>query len=338
MALPRWGIVTTADAPAPLLICHAAHHLAAGASEVHLYLDRPPLPAEMPVVAHLAALPGCRVTVTDDAYWRTRLRRRPHLHQVRQTRNATTALAGCGADFLIHLDVDEYLWQWEPLGPELALVPKGSYLKIGNVERIFAAADDGDAVFTPTFRLPETLFADGAGAEDSLAPNGLTGHSAGKAAAPRGFGYTFGIHRPRFPGRGAPRYPRHRLSEAATILHFDGFTRRDWIFKLLRKGEVLVANPESPASAARLRQVAALMEEGGDVAAAVALHDRLKQLSPEREAALRDRGRLADVVFDPAEAVRRVVPGLDLDLSAAAYDRWLAETRRDVFARFGLVP
>lgn len=338
MDLPRWGIVTTADAPAVLLLCHAAHHLAAGAAEVHVYLDTPPRPADAPLIARLAALPGCRVTVTGAAHWRARRRRRPRLHQVRQTLNATEALAGTRADFLIHLDVDEYLWLWEPLAPELALVPQGAYLKIGNVERIFTAADRGDAVFTPTFRLPETLFAEPAAEVDGLAPLGLTGHAAGKAAAPRGHGYTFGIHRPRFAGRGTPDYPRHRLSEAATILHFDGFTRRDWVFKLLRKAETLAAHPESPASEARLRQVAALMAEGNDLAAAEALHDRLKRLTAAGEAALRAGGRLAEIACDPGGAVARLLPGLTPDLSAAAYDGWLAETRRDVFARFGLAP
>ncbi|MEZ5771802.1 MAG: hypothetical protein R3D61_09310 [Defluviimonas denitrificans] len=70
MVLPRWGIVTTADAPVSLLIAHAAHHLAAGAGEVHLYLDSAPDPAED--LAPLQRLPGVRVTVADRAWWRGR--------------------------------------------------------------------------------------------------------------------------------------------------------------------------------------------------------------------------------------------------------------------------
>ncbi len=339
MKLPSWGIVTTADAPAPLILCHAAHHLAAGASEVHVYLDAPRQAAASGVVGLLQSLPGCRVTLTDRAYWRQRSNGRPRLHQIRQTRNATAALESCGVDHLLHLDVDEYLWQWEPLAEELALLPPGAFLRIGNVERIFGAGPARD-VFTRTFRVPETLFPQD---EDrrpvdpgGLTEWGLTGHAEGKAVSPRGYGYTVGIHRPRLPRDGAPRYPGHRLSEAATILHFDGFTRRDWVFKLLRKGEALEAHPKVPVSELRLRQVAALMTEGNDLRAAEELHDRLKCLTPEREAALRESGRVIDIPFDPMPPLARHFPDQDFDLSAAAHDQWLAETKRATFARFGL--
>ncbi len=335
--LPRWGIVTTVDAPANLILCHAAYHIAAGASEVHIYLDASES-ANDPVLAEMRQrLPGCRVTLTDRAYWRQRGRRRPRLHQVRQTQNATAALEASSVDYLLHLDVDEYLCQWEPLAEELALVPRGAFLKIGNIERIFSAKDRGGQLFTPTFRLPETLFDDEEEeAEDALTLSGLTGHSVGKSATPRGFGYTVGIHRPRHSGKRGLSYPRHRLSEAATILHFDGFTRRDWVYKLLRKGEALAADLKSPVSEVRLRQVAAILAEGNDFAAAVRLHDRLKCMTPEREAALRAGGRLLDIEIDPKGAVRRFFPDTVLDLSEAAYDRWLSETKQDVFARLGL--
>jgi hypothetical protein len=334
--LPRWGIVTTVDAPADLILCHAAYHIAAGASEVHIFLDEARRAPDPDLIARLTALPGCRVTVAGRAYWRANRRRRPRLHQVRQTLNATAALEASAVDYLLHLDIDEYLWQWEPLAEELRLVPPGAYLKIGNIERIFTALDRGEAVFTPTFRLPDTLFDDAAVDEGGLTQNGLTGHSAGKAVTPKGFGYTVGIHRPRHPGPRGQSYPRHRLSEAATLLHFDGFTRRDWVFKLLRKGEALAADAKSPASEARLRQVAALMAEGNDLAAAERLHDRLKCLSADEEAALRVAGRVVDIPFDPSEALARYLPDLSLDLSVAGYDRWLFDAKRETFARFGL--
>lgn len=337
MGLPRWGIVTTADAPAALLLCHAAYHLQAGAAEVHLFLDRA---GDAGLAARLGALPGCRVTVTDRAWWRGQGRRRPQLHQVRQTVNATAALGACGVDYLLHLDIDEYLWQWEPLGEELALVPAGAFLRIGNVERIFGADDAGGGVFTSTFRVPDMLFGEEEGGApdraDGLTEGGLTGHVAGKAAMPRGQGYVAGIHRPRYPGKGAPRFPRSRLSETATILHFDGFTPLDWVVKLLRKAEAVAADPRAPASETRLRQVGALLAEGTGLAAAMALHDRLKRLTPGREAALRAEGRVMDIAFDPGPALARLVPDQAADLSAAAYDRWLLDEKGAILARFGL--
>ena len=339
VVLPRWGIVTTADAPVSLLIAHAAHHLAAGAGEVHLYLDNAPDPAED--LAPLRRLPGVRVTVADRDWWRGQGRRRPRLHQVRQTRNATAALAATGMDYLIHLDIDEYLWQWEPLAEELSLLPEGHFLKIGNIERVHGLADPGTDVFSPLFRLPESLVTGWEAAEEDiqnggLTRQGLTGHASGKAASPAGLGYIAGIHRPRHSARRDARYPRHRLSESATILHFDGFTPLDWLHKLLRKGEALERDPQSPAAEERARQVAALMACGPDLTAALGLYDRLKRLDPAREAAWRSDGRVMEVPFDPAGAIAGLLPSHTADLSRAGYDGWLAAVKGDVFARFGL--
>ncbi|MEZ5773002.1 MAG: glycosyltransferase family 2 protein [Defluviimonas denitrificans] len=339
MVLPRWGIVTTADAPVSLLIAHAAHHLAAGAGEVHLYLDSAPAPAED--LAPLQRLPGVRVTVADRAWWRGQGRRRPRLHQVRQTHNATAALAATDMDYLIHLDIDEFLWQWEPLAEELSLLPEGHFLKIGNIERVHAATDPGTDIFSPLFRLPEALVSGREAAEEDLrngglTRQGLTGHSSGKAASPAGLGYTAGIHRPRLSARRGGLYPRHRLSESATILHFDGVTPLDWLHKLLRKGEALERDPQSPAAEERARQVAALMACGPDLAAALALYDRLKRLDPAREATWRGDGRVIEVPFDPAGAIAELLPGHAADLSRDGYDRWLAAAKGDVFARFGM--
>ena len=339
VVLPRWGIVTTADAPVSLLIAHAAHHLTAGAGEVHLYLDSAPDPAED--LAPLRCLPGVRVTVADRAWWRGQGRRQPRLHQVRQTHNATAALSATGMDYLIHLDIDEYLWQWEPLAEELSLLPEGHFLKIGNIERVHAAADPGTDIFSPLFRLPESLVTGREAAEEDLrngglTRQGLTGHSSGKAASPAGLGYTAGIHRPRLSARRGGLYPRHRLSESATILHFDGVTPLDWLHKLLRKGEALERDPQSPAAEERARQVEALMACGPDLAAALALYDRLKRLDPAREATWRGEGRVIEVPFDPARAIAELLPGHAADLSRDGYDRWLASTKGDVFARFGM--
>ena len=339
VVLPRWGIVTTADAPVSLLIAHAAHHLAAGAGEVHLYLDNAPEAAED--LAPLQRLPCVRVTVADRAWWRGQGRRRPRLHQVRQTHNATAALAATGMDYLIHLDIDEYLWQWEPLAEELSLLPEGHFLKIGNVERVHGATDPGTGVFSPLFRLPEALVTGQEVAEEDLqncglTRQGLTGHSSGKAASPAGFGYTAGIHRPRLTASRDARHPRHRLSESAAILHFDGFTPRDWLHKLLRKAEALDRHPESPATEERTQQVAAVKACGPDLTAALGLYDRLKRLDPAREAKWRGDGRVIEVPFDPAGSIAGLLPGHVADLSRDGYDGWLAAAKGDVFARFGL--
>lgn len=336
MTKPSWGIVCTVDAPADLIVAHAAHHLAAGASEVNYFLDTP----QPEALARLAGVPGCKLTQCDTAYWRKEMNYVPLAHQVRQRKNATWTSERSAADFLIHLDIDEFLWQFQPLEEELRHLPSGSFLSIANVERVFAPGDRFERIITSLFRVPDRLFEDEAPAPnfdaEGLTRFGVTGHAAGKSATPRGHGYILGIHRPRYPGTGEKHYPPRRLSETSAILHFDGMTRRDWVFKLIRKAAVLASNPKATTTDLRMTQIAVLTASGSDRAAAEALHDRLKCLTPEREAELRAADRLIEARLDLEAAVARLLPEATLDLSAAAYDRWLAERKGALFARYGL--
>lgn len=101
-----WGLITTALAPAEEILRYAAYHLDRGAHRVYLYLDDENLKAYAALKAH----PKCRVQTCDAAWWSKQATRRPEKHQVRQSLNATHAYTRkADTDWLIHMDVDEFL-------------------------------------------------------------------------------------------------------------------------------------------------------------------------------------------------------------------------------------
>lgn len=116
----RWGLSATILAPAPDILRFAAFHLEAGAHRLYLYLD-----GENPeAIAALKAHPKVRVTTCDAAYWQKRAGRRPQKHQVRQTHNATHAYrCADNVDWLIHMDVDEFLVPERPVAEILSALP-----------------------------------------------------------------------------------------------------------------------------------------------------------------------------------------------------------------------
>lgn len=105
--MARWGIAATIKAPTEEILRFCAHHLDLGAARLLLYLDD----ARADQASILAAHPAIDVASCDAAYWEKR-GRRPEKHQVRQTRNATHAYRrkARDLDWLIHMDVDEFLW------------------------------------------------------------------------------------------------------------------------------------------------------------------------------------------------------------------------------------
>jgi hypothetical protein len=319
-----------------LALANAAWHVAVGAREVHLYLDG----AERIDAEAFSKIPGCRLTICDDAYWSGEHgTKRPDFHQHRQALNATHALERTRTDYLLHLDADEFLWQREELGRELAGLRRGAFLQIGAVERVWAPGEDRAALFSPTFRVPENLFdppdlsltAD----EDGLTRWGLTGHATGKSVVPRGYGYKMNIHHPSLRGTGGRKPPRTR-SVDCSILHFDGITRLEWIYKLIRKAEAISIWPDAPATDTRLRQIAAMLAAGRSETAVNALHDRLKCIDSEKADRLWMTERLVRADLGIAAALDQFLPGGSAQLTAENYDHWLWDRSADLFRAYGL--
>lgn len=117
-----WGIVATVKASALDLLNWAAYHLDAGAHRLFIYLDAPCPEARGLLARH----PKIRVFDCDEAHWAKRRKAgKPEKHQTRQTLNATlTYRRQCkDLDWLIHMDVDEFLWSETPLSHALARLP-----------------------------------------------------------------------------------------------------------------------------------------------------------------------------------------------------------------------
>lgn len=109
--MASWGLVATVKASKDKVLAFAAHHLAMGASHLALYFDDP----LMPVPSVLARHPKVTVQRCDDAYWTEGDKTRPAEHQARQTRNARHATRRATTDWLVHIDVDEFLHTPRPL-------------------------------------------------------------------------------------------------------------------------------------------------------------------------------------------------------------------------------
>lgn len=118
----KWGIVSTIKAAPEDILNFAAYHIELGAHRLFLYLDAPNPEAFAALKAH----PKVRVFSCDDAHWRKLGIKRPVKHQVRQAANATDAYRRKGAevDWLIHMDVDEFLWPDKPLPDILDALPE----------------------------------------------------------------------------------------------------------------------------------------------------------------------------------------------------------------------
>ena len=338
MRAPKWGVVGTMDEPPELVAAYAAHHLWSGASAVHIYLDR-----DNPRTrAILAPLKAVHVTVADAAYWRSTLDIKvPKTHQRRQTLNATHAYRTTSVDFLVHLDADEFIHQVEPLEKELARLQRmrpGDYLNIPNLERVWLEGEAQDGMFSQTFRASTKrregdfsgLVLDGEG----LTRFGLTGHSEGKACSPTGYDYVLGIHRPHHDTERPWTFPGVKRSQSSVILHFDGMTRLHWVFKRLRKALFRNTQVGQPITEAMQAQIDAIDAAGGDMAAANALHDRIKVLGVVVDA-LREEGLLMDVPFDVARGLEALLPHERLDLSAARFDAWLRAEKAEFLEGVG---
>ncbi|MCF6430081.1 glycosyltransferase family 2 protein [Leisingera sp. MMG026] len=138
----KWGVVSTIKAHAGDILTFAAHYLEAGAHRLFLYLDAP-CPDAFP---HLKAHPKIRVTECNETYWR-RMGRRPVKHQVRQSANASRAYqrqAG-DVDWLLHCDVDEFLWSAGSVAARLAALPP--VIRCARVRPVEALAGGGGTAF-----------------------------------------------------------------------------------------------------------------------------------------------------------------------------------------------
>ncbi len=115
-----WGISATIKAPVDDILRFAAYHLDQGAHRLFIYLDDDNKAAFDALTKH----PKIRVTLCDAAWWQKRGKSRPDMHQARQTANATHAYRRrAEVDWIIHMDVDEFLVSDKSIDQILAALP-----------------------------------------------------------------------------------------------------------------------------------------------------------------------------------------------------------------------
>ena len=176
--MARWGIAATIKAPTEDILRFCAHHLDLGASRLLLYLDD----ARADQAAVLSAHPAIDVMLCDAGYWEKR-GRRPVKHQVRQTRNATHAYRrkARDLDWLIHMDVDEFLWPDGDIAAHLTALPATT--ACGRVRPAEALSDgDGTAykAFVPPGPARHAIVARLYGDYGAHIKGGFLSHVAGK--------------------------------------------------------------------------------------------------------------------------------------------------------------
>lgn len=204
-ARPRWGLVCTTNAPMLDVARYVAHHLDLGAERICLYLDTP----DPDVAALMVGQPKVSVTQCDAAYWAAIGKDRPDTHQVRQSHNATHALAQVdgAVDWLGHVDIDEYL-----IGSGDVAKALGGVADDMAAVRLFPA----EALASPTAgHLPRRFKLRCLGADlppdaihdiyptfGSYLRGGFLSHTAGKVFARTGLGDArLKIHKLRFQGQ-----------------------------------------------------------------------------------------------------------------------------------------
>lgn len=308
----------TAREPLPLIETNVRWHLGTGACEAHVYLDR----ADDPAAGALTVIPGCRVTLCDAAYWQARRPRRgaPASQMRRQSVNAADAQDHSRADWIVHLDADEFLWQDRPLAGELPYAAElGAELRFPVLERSLLQGVPQQTLFDGVFRR-----ASGAGKamdaviQGDMAPflrAGMFSHGSGKCAVPVGRGFRQMVHESFVEAQGRRVRAPAWSSTTTRLLHFDGLTPLHWLIKLIRyKGQPLDVQQHilPPHRLAQIAWMLARMEKADEAFAAEA---ELRRLSPGRVARLRGFGLLEEAVrFDP-----RTAPGLSIE----SFDRAL---------------
>lgn len=316
--MTTWGTVSLVDEPVELLLAFAAWHLHAGASEIHLFLDR----ARPEDAEKLGALPGVIVTLCDSAFWKENGGRK-NLQTGRQAVVANLVYAKTKLDWLAHIDADEFLVSQTSIASELGALPAGvQVMKCPVRERAWPVNGSVKSIFDGLFRVPmsggqrvmeaimefESMFAD----------RGLFGHTSGKTFVRTGLGkmITMGIHTPECT------QPLTRIDSKLTkLLHFDGLTPFHWLVKRMRYGTLPHAEKHVGSENYRWVQIQT-MREMPSVWHARRFQKQVIMLSDERIAQLSALGLLVDAPkFEPIKAIQAVLPGREVDLSIGRFNR-----------------
>jgi hypothetical protein len=175
--MTTWGLSATIRAPAEEILRFVAYHLEAGAHRLYIYLDEANPRAEAPLKAHAKV----RVTTCDTHYWSKLNGKRPVKHQVRQSLNATHAYhRRREVDWLIHMDVDEFLVTDRPVADALAELPADQPICRIRPMELLAGATGRYKTFLPPGPARARIVQDIYPTFGAFVPGGFLSHLAGK--------------------------------------------------------------------------------------------------------------------------------------------------------------
>lgn len=212
-----WAVVSTIKAPLSHIMAFRDHHLAMGAQHLYIYLD------DENATDFAAALSGPKVTATlcDAAYWTGIGKPRFEKHQQRQALNATRCYRAAQADWLAHIDCDEYLHAPHPITSILAGVPDTvDALMMPPAEELAQPAPAPHSLFRRTYfdaARPKSVLDDLYPTFARYLRSGFVSHTAGKTMARTGLAEVrFGVHMLKRDGREISAVER---SPDLTVLH-----------------------------------------------------------------------------------------------------------------------
>lgn len=332
--LPTWGVVATVDEPLALVVAWVTYHLAIGASQAHVFFDRPDPAAE----AYLQQIEGCFVHHCGEDNWAQHWRQtRPARHQARQKYNATRIANEAPLDWVIHCDADEYVRLKRPLEWELEKVNLKAWLRLEVLERARVSKTSDTGLFDGVFRTRWDDFDEQSeglyGPRARYFNRGVVGHLAGKACVRAGQGYTLGVHHPTehwdAPG-GTVTLP-YRSSYNATLMHFDGMTPLHYLLKMMRRVLTEVSGEPVPYPEPRKAQFAMAKQHAADPAALMAFWWQVQGLEEAEVDLLEEENALVRAPAQIMDHVRTLFP--ELDFSVAAFDRALLKREAELIAR-----
>ncbi|MDD9716947.1 glycosyltransferase family 2 protein [Dinoroseobacter sp. PD6] len=317
MPKSQWDIVALAQEAPDLILAWAAYHLNLGVRRINLFLD-----TSIPrVEAVLGNHPRVRLAVCDDAFWQNHpAGARPPKQGPRQKAILQDVVDHSTADWVFHIDVDEFLWTPDDLDELLAAQPPEiEHVATRAQERVYLGPPDPGNIFDGAFRVQTTrrYLEDAEAADGAATPylqRGMTAYCGGKSAFRPRIGLAVGIHGPK-----PPKPATGRLLDTLDLLHFDGLTPKHWVNKRLR---LLRQQPNARRNETehRQRQLLKMDTLQGDPEALREFYLLLKQYTPERAGTLEAMGLLKTHAFDPTIGIATEFPGVDLDLSMDAFD------------------
>lgn len=284
-----------------MVLAFVAHHLEAGASEIFLFFDDP----DDPSFDLVADLPGVHAIRCDAAHWAALAPRRPPGHLRRQVLNVALARSKSRADWLGHIDIDEFIWSVGSFADVLgAVATEAPVLRLLPAERVFTqipAPDEITAEGGFKLRMPDRLAVKLFGNFGPLMRHGFQGHTIGKTFVRRGVQCQLTIHRAKDAEGGRLDGPAEY--DTARLLHFFPFGFAAWEEKFARR----LRNPRylegrRPEEQRKFRLFAEARDRGDE--AVWELFLTMSYLDPDRLAQLNKRGFYFDPDWDLTESVR----------------------------------